>query len=143
MPEIASPLSGKACRPVKTIGAGTIVDLYRKEYDIDVSAFFGNDPLITIYECPDSGYRFYHPFTVFGDPEFYAQLENRSGYYPDWKWENEIALRFIPENSGLLDIGCGNGSFIRQLSVKRKINATGIDTNSSAVREGKNLGSSL
>jgi 2-polyprenyl-3-methyl-5-hydroxy-6-metoxy-1,4-benzoquinol methylase len=130
---IVSPLSGRACKPVRTLPSRQLVELYRNELQLDVSKYFMNIPEVTIFECPESGYRFYFPLSIFGDAEFYAELEKKSGYYPEWKWENETAEKLIATGASVLDIGCGNGSFIREMIRRKKIVGTGIDTNTEAI----------
>ncbi|MBI3511267.1 MAG: class I SAM-dependent methyltransferase [Bacteroidetes bacterium] len=133
MSNVLSPLTGKPSTLVAQFPAEEVISLYKKELGVDVSRFFRNDPLVSIYECVDSGYKFYFPFSFFGDENFYAELEKQEGYYPQWKWENESALKFISEGDHLLDVGCGGGAFIHQLLSKKKITAIGIDTNSKAI----------
>lgn len=131
--EIRSPLSGKTCSLVSTIASSVIIDLYRKDVGIDVSASFEKTDQIRIYECPDSGYRFYEPSGVLGDEYFYSLLEKKEDYYLRWKWENELAAKLIRSGDKLIDIGCGDGAFISQLPENLKTDATGIDTNSHAI----------
>src|SRR5665213_2991584 len=83
--------------------------------------------------CPDSHYAFYHPFNIAGDEQFYALLERAGEYYPEWKWENEAALKFIREGDHVLDVGCGDGAFLQNLSTRKKVTCNGIDTNSQAI----------
>lgn len=138
--EIRSPLSGKTCLPVSSIDSSVIIDLYKKEVGIDVSDCFNNCSAVEIYECPDSGFRFYKPDSVLGDESFYSQLEKKSDYYLRWKWENEIALKLIQNGFKLLDIGCGDGAFISQLPDELNIKANGIDTNSHAIEVANQTG---
>ena len=47
----------------------------------------------------------------------------------------EIICNWVTENSRLIDLGCGNGSLIRYIQSKKKINATGVEKNYSKVEK--------
>ena len=58
-----------------------------------------------------TGYKFYYPLSVFGDDIFYEELQNSTvsdvtgnNYYPQWKWEYQIACDSINKNESMLDI---------------------------------------
>lgn len=133
MKEVLSPLTGVPCEMLSEIPSSEIIALYKKDFSLDVSSFFLNVPYVSIFRCPDSEYAFYYPFHVAGDAQFYASLERLGDYYPDWKWENESALKEIQDGDHVLDVGCGNGAFLNRLSSRKKVICTGIDTNSQAI----------
>ena len=53
-----------------------IIALYIKETRVDVSRFFDELKEIELYQCNDTGYRFYYPFTIYGDDKFYQEFKN-------------------------------------------------------------------
>ncbi|MEW6077780.1 MAG: class I SAM-dependent methyltransferase [Thermodesulfobacteriota bacterium] len=55
------------------------------------------------------------------------------------KWEHRVVSREIKQGDRVLEIGCGSGHFIKKL-ISQKIDATGIELNSNAVEEAKQLG---
>ncbi len=116
---------------VETVPVQLIKDGYKQLLDIDVSPWFTGLTEISIYRCNDTGFRFYHPETIFGDAGFYAELQKKNFYYNQWIWEHETALQNIATGSRLLEVGCGTGSFIEKLSSKG-FNCTGIELNSAA-----------
>ena len=66
-----------------------------KASNIDVSRFFVGVKNVELYECTKSGYRFYYPFDLEGDDQFYQDLQKFDWYYFDWKWEYSQAMNLI------------------------------------------------
>ncbi len=79
-----------------------------------------------LMKCSGTGYLFFYPSELQGNVEFYSQVTKVRDYFLPWKWEYSKALKWISENDILLEIGCGNGTFIREASKKAK-HCTGID----------------
>jgi hypothetical protein len=74
--------------------------------------------------CGNCQLVFADPF-VAGSGEFYSTVYKESSYYPDWKWDYEITYQDLQrddllENSlqdaRLLEIGAGNGAFVKKLA---------------------------
>ncbi|MBK8144104.1 MAG: class I SAM-dependent methyltransferase [Bacteroidetes bacterium] len=80
----------------------------------------------------DTGYRFFYPFEIDGDGPFYEKLELISWYYADWKWDYEIAKKFISLKTIVLDIGCGEGKFLNYLIKNKECFCTGLELNEKA-----------
>ncbi len=122
------------------IPSSTIIQQYETEYKIDVKRFFVNIENVSIYKCLDSGYRFYFPESIIGDGRLYEDLQKVSDvYYMKWKWEFEIAQKFVKANDALLDIGCGSGNFL--VSQKNKTsNLFGLEFNDLAIKKCKENG---
>ncbi|MBX2930491.1 MAG: class I SAM-dependent methyltransferase [Chitinophagaceae bacterium] len=109
-----------------------IKELYA-DLNVDVSVFFKNYTSISIYQCNDSGYRFYYPFDIMGDDHFYEQLSfENEDYYPEKKWEFIKAISAIRKDDTLLEVGCGNGYFL-DLCKKKNIAATGLEINQKSI----------
>src|SRR5258708_31579546 len=124
MTTISSPITGKpSTKLIDKIPVGRIIDLYQQNYNIDVSRYFIGLSDVEVYECNETKFRFYYPFHLAGDAHFYEQLSTNTGinYYPEWKFENEIASKHIPDNCRILDVGCGDGAFLSELSKRRKV----------------------
>lgn len=132
-------LSPITCSPnviiERTIDCQTIINKYDqiKPIGIDVRRFFHGLKEIQIYKCLDSGYRFYYPFNIMGDSLLYEQLEHLPKYYNDWRWEHSIASNYIENGSRVLEIGCGNGNFLKKLREKGCI-PEGLEINSSVIK---------
>lgn len=80
-----------------------------------------------VVQCSSCGFCFCNPY-VGGDKRFYDLAYDRSGY-PRWNWEHqrtyEVLRKLASRNLRVLEIGAGDGSFIRrivpEISSKEKI----------------------
>ena len=117
---------------IETVPINIIIEGYRKLLDMDVSEYFVGLHNIFIYECLDTGFRFYYPENIFGNEKFYAELQTKDFYYNPWIWENKTALKNIEPGSKILEAGCGTGSFLEVMS-KKGFNCTGLELNQAAV----------
>lgn len=89
---------------------------------------------IKVYECSKSGYRFFHPFSNAGDSKFYETLQDFDWYYVPWKWEHGNCRELIKEGYRVLEVGCGWGDFIKQVSNEvNKVHCTGLELNESLI----------
>lgn len=129
---IVSPITKGKVKFLFDIAKEAIIDSYMSESNIDVTYLFKNTEIISVYECIDTGYRFFYPFNIAGDGPFYEKLEQISWYYADWKWDYEIAKKFINSNSAVLDIGCGEGKFLNYLGQNKKCVCSGLELNEKA-----------
>lgn len=111
-----------------------IIRLYKDQLDMDVASYFSAGETYFLYQCNQTGYRFYHPKGMDGDGAFYAALQKKLGndYYHDWKFENQIAYDLIQPGDKVLDIGCGIGKFLMKARDKAA-NVTGLELNEKAV----------
>jgi SAM-dependent methyltransferase len=78
-----------------------------------------------VFQCEACGFGFGHPF-VGGDEEFYALLHESVGY-PKWKWDYEVGLSVsnkYRDGGRILDIGAGQGYFLRRLDRRWQCFAT-------------------
>ena len=136
---IKSPLTNSTnIKLERSIKTALIIDKWQKD-GIDVSRFFVNLDEIKLYRCLDSGYRFFYPFNLEGDNQFYQDLQKFPWYYFDWKWEYNIALKQIKPGDKVLEIGCGDGSFLKKLSEKN-IKVRGLEFNEEAIKKCRERG---
>ena len=127
---IPSPLTGGETRLIKTIPTKRIAELYAPQ--VAVERFFSNLSEVAIYECTDTGYRFYHPPTVAGDGPFYEALAKETLYYLPWKWEHEITDAYVRPGDTVLELGCATGDFLLTMMRRKKIKALGTELNKQA-----------
>jgi SAM-dependent methyltransferase len=139
---LKSPLSNsEEVKLVHTFPSQQIVEGYRKELGIDVSRYFLNIPEVSLFEGTDSKYRFYYPFSLEGDSAFYELLSTSPiQYYPGWKWENEVASQYIQDGMKVMDLGCGDGSFLAGMNRRKKIEGYGIEFNADAIQKARSKG---
>lgn len=65
---------------------------------------------------------------------FYEHLEKFDWYYMPWKWEHIYAYGEIESKQKVLEIGCGNGGFLKKVTkLNESIDLTGLEFNSTAV----------
>jgi SAM-dependent methyltransferase len=85
-----------------------------------------------LHRCPGCGLEYFTPqFAV--EPEFYRELSLSPAYYVADKWEFSAVRRVLAPGIALLDIGCGEGRFLRGVAGE-VASAVGIDTNPEGVR---------
>ena len=140
--EILSPLTGtNDVTELEKFDVSKIICAYSNELDIKVDGYFKGLAHISLYRCNVTGYRFYFPFFIEADSSFYEQLMlKKKLYYPGWKWENQVASRYIRETDKILDVGCGDGAFISELSKRIKVSAEGLEFNPAALQKAKDAG---
>ena len=131
---VYSPLTGKEnVSLVKEIDVNFLKKRYLKN-NVNVEKYFGNIRKIQLMECNDTAYRFYYPFNIAGDGDFYRNLQKNINYsYRPGRWEHIEAAKYIEEHSNLLEIGCARGEFIEKLSESKDITCTGIELNPECV----------
>lgn len=131
--QIHSPINQQGnCKLVETISTEVLAQKYQELYQLDISSFIGSLQEIKVYECPYTGYRFFHPFTLAGDGPFYEHLEQYPWYYLPWKWEHKKSLDLLEAGQKVLEVGCGQGSFIAKLQSEGHT-ATGLELNEHGV----------
>ena len=110
-----------------------IIELYNKQLNINVSSFFPEMQSVQLFECLDTGYKFYHPKGLDGDGMFYESLQQKldTEYYHTWKFENQLAYDNIKTGDKVLDIGCGVGNFMTRAKEKTK-DVYGLELNKNA-----------
>ncbi len=140
-----SPVTGNESPAVDEFDVAEIIKGYRQDIGVDVRSSFQQASKLLLYQCPDTGMRFFHPASLAGDGKFYTKLEDREGYYCDWKWDYETAWPFIEPGVSVLDIGCGRGAFIDKLKKEKQCIVHGLELNPSAfsVLQEKGLSSEM
>lgn len=91
-------------------------------------------PDACLYACPSCGLEYFSPHNQ-GGPDFYGLLTSApAGYYTDRRWEYSIAEKLLHDGDALLDVGCGDGGFLRRVA-PRAGKAVGVDQNAEAIRD--------
>ncbi len=124
----------------KDVSKDLLIKRYKEIHDLDISYIFSTTDKISIYKCRDSGYCFYYPFEVAGDSKFYEKLQDNDWYYMPWKWEHQLCEKYIKETDKILEVGCGRGDFLKNISNKfRNIQCVGLELNKKSVFSGDRL----
>ena len=124
---IKSPLSNSKVNLIHKYKTNFIIAEYKKQLDINVGYLFKGIREISLYKDLKTGYEFYYP-PVVGDSRFYQELGKQPWYYMDWKWEYDMALKFIPRSGKVLEIGCGNAAFLKKIR-RKSLNLVGLELN--------------
>ncbi len=136
-----SPLTfSENVRKIESLDVQKIVEKYKKDFNLDVSAYFQGVSHIDIFECSDTNLKFYHPFGLAGDGKFYDDLSlNGKSYYSKSKWEFDEAAKYLKSEDQVLEIGCGAGYFLEQIApITSK--TTGLELNPRAIKLGQQRG---
>ena len=115
---ITCPLSGSVnVNLIEPLKVSDLIDLYGKDFGIDVSSEFGSLSEIGFYHCTDSDLKFFYPM-VTGSEKFYEGLQKHDWYYQDDKSEFSFASQFIKEADRVLEVGSGKGAFAERITTK-------------------------
>jgi len=85
----------------------------------------------TLVECRNCGLEYFVPI-VAGDSQFYHELSQSPRYYNQSQWEFAFVKRKLLFTDRVLDIGCGEGSFLSSIHEQVQ-QAIGIDMNPLAI----------
>ena len=86
-------------------------------------------PETALNECARCGLQYFAP-AVPGDASFYRELMS-SAVYERERWEFGVVAGTIPRDAAVLDIGCGDGAFLRR--VRGAARVVGVDHNEPAI----------
>lgn len=102
-------------------------------FSADVIARHTPAPATTLYECSACGLQFFVP-SIAGDAEFYGQLMASLAYYVPVRYEFGQVDSRLNGAASVLDLGCGQGAFLRAVKFNRPgIRAVGVDSNVAAL----------
>jgi 2-polyprenyl-3-methyl-5-hydroxy-6-metoxy-1,4-benzoquinol methylase len=87
-----------------------------------------------LFACSTCGLEYFSPHNQ-GDAAFYAFLTSaEAGYYTNRRWEYSVVEKLLHSGDSLLDIGCGDGAFLKQVA-RRVGRAVGVDQNPEGIRD--------
>jgi len=137
---ISSPLNSQVkATLIKTVRVSRLVKLY-KEFGIDVAPYFKDLKEISVYECQQTKYRFYHPNNLGGDSVFYEHFQKFDWYYMPWKWEHEVTTQYLKNGDRILEVGCAHGAFLKRINELYNLEESiGLELNESTPHSDQNL----
>jgi 2-polyprenyl-3-methyl-5-hydroxy-6-metoxy-1,4-benzoquinol methylase len=95
---------------------------------------FTPSPSAVLFACSTCRLEYFSPHNQ-GDAAFYAFLTSaEAGYYTDRRWEYSVAEKRLHRGDSLLDIGCGDGVFLKRVAHRVK-RAVGVDQNPDGIRK--------
>ena len=92
----------------------------RKKYEIlkEHITYLQKSPYISIKKCLDCDFIYSFPYCA-GDKKFYDLIFSKTNKYPQERWEFEKSIEIIRksryENPKILEIGSGDGAFLKKL----------------------------
>jgi 2-polyprenyl-3-methyl-5-hydroxy-6-metoxy-1,4-benzoquinol methylase len=120
--DLISPIThSRNLKVTRRLRSSKIIELYKRDYNLDVSPYFDGLDYVRIIRCMDTGFRFYYPPNIKASGNFYNELQNIKGpdkYYAPWRYEHEFVFNILNLNDRVLDIGCGTGNFIAKASTR-------------------------
>ncbi len=125
---------------LKKIDTNQLIDDWRETFDIDISEELEGCKEIYLYQCNQTKLKFFVPFKVAGSGNLYEQLSKFSWYYIPFKWEHNIATERLKGCKKVLEVGCGQGAFVKWLITEYSLDVMGIDLNQSAVQYAQSEG---
>ena len=130
-----SPLTGSInCTAVYTVAGQDLVELYRWQRGLDISAEIVADE-ITLWHDADADFYFFDPPCA-GSKEFYEDLTARPLYAAD-KQEYRFAAANLDPGDRVLDVGCGWGLFADHVG---DVEYMGVELSESAVAHCRSKG---
>lgn len=134
---VVSPVTGGAAFLCDQFVSRDIIERYRDDWGLDVAEHFAGRHSLSLYQCKDTGYRFFHPPSLAGEASFYDQfwaLENPTVHRPTDAGRNDwqFALERIGSGQRILDVGAADGAFVQRAG--EIASAEGIDENEAGCR---------
>lgn len=137
---VVSPLSSQEnVTHLKTISASEVISAWKERYEIDIKSELSDCTEISLYKCNNSELNFFKPSNIAGSDKLYKILGDLDWYYIPDKWEHKIALKDLRDHKRILEVGCGSGYFLEQLS-QNNTDVSGIELNEQAVSIAKSKG---
>lgn len=131
-------LCGNDGDEVERVEVRWLIAKWKAQLGINIKHELGGVDRITEHRCRQCGLLYFLPVTA-GSEDLYRQLQELPWYYSDGKWEHHAALRDIPPNAAVLEVGCGFGSFLDLVHEKRQAVAKGIDLSPSAIEVAQSM----
>lgn len=116
-----------------------ISDKWQKAMAVDVGDEFRKLEPIEYWECPTTKFRWYSPAKAAGGSDLYTQLEKFDWYYMADKWEFSTAINLLESGSSVLEVGVGEGLFLRAAK-ERGHSVQGIELNPKGAERARSLG---
>ena len=134
-----SPLTSQDdARLLGRLSPKEIADKWWESMSVDVGDEFRNLEDIYYWECPETGFRWYSPSQAAGGG-LYTQLEKFVWYYMPEKWEFFAALNLLERASSVLEVGVGEGSFLKAARNKGH-KVQGVELNPKGAERARALG---
>jgi 2-polyprenyl-3-methyl-5-hydroxy-6-metoxy-1,4-benzoquinol methylase len=131
--QMLCPLCRSGARELRFISSEYITQALKRYYDEDIPDLQIAD--YHQYRCTNCTLEFFHPMLP-GSDRFYEFISHQPGYYPRarWEWQETIIHGIVTGDEKVLEIGCGNGDFLRTAKKHGLRSVIGIDTSASSIK---------
>jgi SAM-dependent methyltransferase len=120
---------------VNEISVSELKKVYRVS-GFDIERDVGDFDKINLYRCNECDIMYFDPANP-GSQEFYEQFQDKDWYYPDDKYEFELAGKLIKKTDSVLEIGCGAGYFAKYTNQEKYV---GLEYTKKAVNLARSKG---
>lgn len=124
---------------IKVLQSEQLIHDWKRDFQIDVAEELRGHEKIYLYQCNQSGLRFFAPVDIAGSGALYEQLKKHDSLYMIDRWEHKIALENLHDCKKVLEIGCAYGAFVKS-GIEANLDITGIELNESAVKFSQSQG---
>lgn len=129
---LTSPF-GAPSHLVARISVDHVKMLYLRKCSLDISPFLPEIDCLELYQCSQTGYLYWQPDGLEGNEAFYEALSSKwPNYYQKKRWEYSSALSYARTGDRCLEIGCGQGWFLKELEHKNT-QCIGLELNKNAI----------
>ena len=132
-----SPLSDKPPEKVRDLPRNFILEQLASYYEKTPPAEVVETDY-SLWSCSETGLGFAWPLKP-GNLQFYKWISQFDSYYPGIRWEYGEVRKLIGADAKVLDIGCGEGDFLKSLGGSAS-NRYALDMNEPAVKKCQTLG---
>jgi SAM-dependent methyltransferase len=124
---VKSPLTLKSnTKLLQTFRTADLRQYWQSLFRIDPKPYFRGVDQISKWKCQDSGLIFYSPAECSGPEDLYKKLRKHDWYYLREKWEYDEALKYVPQTGSVLEVGSGDGHFLRK-AVRDGLSLKGLE----------------
>ncbi|MBL1177939.1 class I SAM-dependent methyltransferase [Pantanalinema sp. GBBB05] len=135
-----SPLTGSTqVVLLQTISSQQLIHDWQQQLQIDITSELKGYPEIYLYQCQQTGLKFFSPLDIAGSSHLYEALQQYPWYYLPDRWEHQVALKDLADCHTVLEIGCGSGDFVKS-GLEAGLDIRGIELNQAAVLAAQNQG---
>lgn len=126
-------------RVLTRLNSMDVAEQWQKILSIDVGDDFRRLGSIEYLQCSVTGFRWYTPPEAAGKGALYEQLEKFEWYYMPEKWEFSLALHLLKGADSILEVGVGEGHFLRAAR-KHGFAVEGVELNPKGAKRARALG---
>lgn len=126
-------------RVLKQINPVVVAEKWKESLGVDVGDDFRLLGSIEYLQCDVTGFCWYSPPQAAGGAGLYEQLEKFEWYYMKEKWEFSLALNLLKGADTVLEVGVGEGNFLRLAKIAG-LDVQGVELNPKGAERARAMG---